>query len=144
MSSTIKIAYGTPASLTFPGINSLASGSQDVSSAVDNTTLLADDYSVEITIAEIAESGNAQVIVYALSSVDGSTFSDTALPNMARVGFIDLTGTGPQTMSLRSIANVFGGVVPPYFKIVVYNDAGASLASSGNSGRVLPVTWTAS
>lgn len=144
MSSTLNISYGTAASLTFSGLNSLTAGSKVVSSAVDNaTTTKAVDFFVEITIADVTESGNKQALVFAVESLDGTTFSDTgSQANEYYLGAIDLTGTGPQTRAFP-LAAAFGGLIPPQFKVAVLNDAGVTLASSGNSGRVLPIFFTA-
>lgn len=143
MSSTLNTSYGTAASLTFSGLNSLTAGSKVVSSAVVNTTTLAVDFFVEITIADVTESGNKQVLVFAVESLDGTTFSDTgSQANEYYLGAIDLTGTGPQTRAFP-LAAAFGGLIPPQFKVAVLNDAGVTLASSGNSGRVLPIFFTA-
>lgn len=145
MSSTIQVAYGTLQTLTVSGLNSLAAGSAAFSSAVSNTTLLADDYLIECVIADITESGDQQVLVVAVSSLDGTNFSDiTQQSNWRRIGYLAIIGTGPFRMPAGSLAQAFGGVVPPSFKIGVFNDAGASLASSGNSVTALPITFTAS
>ena len=35
-----------------------------------------------------------------------------------------------------SVAAAFGGVLPPKFKLVAYNDVGVALAASGNSAYI--------
>ena len=140
--SVVNISYGTLAALTVT-LNSLASAGAVISSAVDNTTLLADDYLLELVIADISESGNKQVLIYVASSLDGTNYSDGSLTTMTRVGWLDVTGTGPHRMTARSLAAALGGVIPPKFKVAFYNDAGVSLAGSGNSASVLPIFYTA-
>lgn len=143
--TTANIAYGTIQTPTFTGLNGLASGNYATSSAIDNSTLLADDFFVEVTIADIAEAGNKQVLVFVVPSLDGVTFGDASIAtNLRRLGFVDMNGSaGPIVMPLASVAAAFGGVPPRFFRIVVFNDAGVALASSGNSARVQPITFTA-
>ena len=145
MSSTINIAYGTLATLTFSGLNSLSNQTLAVSSAVDNSaaSVFAVDYLVEVVIADVSESGNKQVLVFAESSLDGTNYSDPNVSNLARLGFLDITGTGPQRSRAFSLAAAFNGSVPLKFKIAIFNDAGVALASSGNSASVLPIFYTA-
>jgi hypothetical protein len=38
-----------------------------------------------------------------------------------------------------SVAAAFNGAIPPYFKLVILNDAGVTLASSGNSVQYVGV-----
>jgi hypothetical protein len=132
-----KKKYDTEASLTIT-LNSLASGALVASSAFDNTTSLYVDLLVEFVIANISEAGNKQVLIYAASSLDGTNFSEAVSSNrqqMAYVGAVSVNGTGPHRSRALSVAAAFGGVLPPEFQIVAYNDAGIALASSGNSAQ---------
>jgi hypothetical protein len=144
MSST-KIAYGAASALTVTGLNSLASAGFATSDAVDNQTDLYLDYLVEVLIADIVEAGNRQVVAYVISSVDGTNFSDNQSTNptaMAMLGPVPLNGTGPWRSRAFSVAQAFGGVVPPEFKVVLQNDVGIGLAGSGNSVQIRGVYAT--
>ena len=141
----LKLKYGTTQTLTVSGFNSLAGGSVAVSSDVDNTTDLFVDVLIEVTVAEITEATNRQVVVWATSSVDGTNFSEGVSgnrANMALVGSVPIVGTGPHRSKAMSLAAAFGGVVPPKWRLVLHNDNGSTaLASSGNSVQYRGVHW---
>lgn len=144
MAST-KLAYATPTSVTVTGFNSLSSGSFATSDAIDNSSSLYLDYLVEVVVADVVEAGNKQIVVYGISSVDGTNYSDNQSGNpnaMAVVGILPVNGTGSWRSRAFSVAQAFGGVVPPKFKLVIFNDAGVSLSSSGNSVQVVGVYAT--
>lgn len=130
-------SYGTTTTFSnSSGLNSLASGSTVSLGVIDNTTELADEYFVELVIADIAETGNKQVIVYARSSVDGTNYSDTGATNLRMLGIVDLDGlTGPTRSIALPVSPQFGGFVPPKVEVYAKNDAGVTLASSGNSAQ---------
>ncbi len=133
----VKNAYPAGAAYTIT-LNSLGSGSYVTGNEVDNTTNLYLDYLVEFVIADVAEAGNKQVVIFAISSLDGTNYSDAPSAtkpqnNAAIVGAISLDGTGPYRSKAMSVAAAFGNVLPPKFELVAYNDAGVALAGSGNS-----------
>ena len=134
--ANLKLAYSNATSLTVTGLNSLANQSTATSDAVDNTTNLYLDYLVEVSIADVAEAGSNTVFVYAISSVDGTNYSDLQSTNLsapAVVGAVPCRGAGTWRSRAMSVAAAFGGSLPPKFKLVIYNDLGVTLASSGNS-----------
>lgn len=143
MASDLKIKYGAATALTVTGLNSLASGSYATSDAVNNTTNLYLDYLVELTVANVVEAGNFQAVVYAISSLDGTNYSDNQSTNQPYafkyVGMLPLNGTGPWRSAAMSVAAAFNGTIPPYFKLVILNDAGVTLAASGNSVQYVGV-----
>ena len=134
----IKLKYQSATqSLTVSGFNSLASGSYATSNAVDNESDLFVDVMVEVTVADMVESTNKQVLVYIINSVDSTNYSDNQSTNpagMRLLGIVPMNGTGPWRSSMMSVASAFGGVVPPKWKVVLYNDNGSTaLAGSGNT-----------
>jgi len=125
-------------------LNSLASGSTTSIGGIDNTSALADDYLIEIVVANISESGNKQAIVWVRSSVDGTNYSDATAgaTNLRRAGLLDLNGLSAAGRSIAmAVAPLFGGVMPPKVEVYVTNDAGVSFAGSGNTAQYRAVTF---
>ena len=138
---------GTVTALTFAaGDSTLASGAYAVSSAVDTLTLgsggiAADDAVVTLSvgIAATAVAGDP-INLFVLSSIDGTTFSDapadasTDATHDSNMQFLDallVPSAAAQTLvlPLQSVAPLFGGKLPPYIKIVVFNGSGAAFTS---------------
>lgn len=143
MATDLKLKYGSATALTVTGLNSLANNSFATSDAINNTTNLYLDYIVELTVANIAEGYNLQIAVYAISSLDGTNYSDnqsTNIPFAAKyVGTLPINGAGPWRSAGMSVAAAFNGAIPPYFKLVILNEGGAALAASGNSVQYVGV-----
>jgi len=143
--ATVKTGYGTATAITWTGqgLNSLTNAQYtDGSDTIDNTSSLYLDALVEVEIADIVEAGNFQVVIYAMSSVDGTDFSThtnaSAQPqNLAYVGTVSVPSGTAGTWRSRafSVAAAFGGVLPPKWKLVAYNDTGVSLAASANAAQ---------
>jgi hypothetical protein len=125
-------------------LNSLASSAFASIGVIDNTTTFADDYLIEITIANIAEAGNRQAVVWARTSVDGTNYSDntTGATNRKMLGSLDLNGLSAAGRSIAMpLAVAFGGIVPPKVEILVQNDAGVAFAASGNTAQYRAVNF---
>lgn len=138
--ATVKTGYGTATAITWSGqgLNSLTNATYSAASdTIDNTSNLYLDMLVEVEIADIAEAGNFQVVLYVTSSVDGTDFSTTQAQNMAYLGTVSTPSGTAGTWRSRafSVAAAFGGVLPPKWKLVAYNDTGVTLASSANAAQ---------
>lgn len=138
--SDIKIKHGAAQALTVTGLNSLASNGMAVSNEINVTTNDPLDVLVEVALDPGAAAGNMQAVVYAVSSLDGTNFGDTTnRANMKLLGVIRLPDTNPVRSNAMSIAQAFGGTLPPRFKVVVWNDSGAAFNGTGNSVQYVEV-----
>lgn len=134
--SDIKWAYTASTNLSIASIVSLAGGALASSVAIDNTTNKYDDYLVSVSVGDFAEAGNFLTLVYASSSLDNSAWSTSIVTNlqaMAFIGHLPNIGTGTWRSKALSVAAGFGGKIPPYFKIHVLNDNGATAFSASNN-----------
>lgn len=140
--------YGSSAvALTTTGFNSLAGGSFATSDEINVIGWSGGpplDILVEVSVADIVEAGNKQVVVYAISSVDGTNFSDnqsaTNESAYAYVGVVPMNGTGTWRSKAMSLAAAFGGTLPPKCKLVLKNDnSTTALAGSGNTVQLRAV-----
>ena len=125
-----------PTSLLTTELNSLASGSATAaSSAIANQTNLDMYADLWLHLASFSPGTNPYVVVYILEAIDGSTYpSATAsvLRNQASQVLctipLDTTAATAQDVVVRNV------LIPPgSFKVVLDNQSGAALASSGNT-----------
>lgn len=136
-----SLSYGTASNLTST-VNSLPSGSSVSLGVIDNTSALALDFLVEVSGTSGASvSGSQTVDIFAISSVDGTNFSDTNVNNMHKIGYLFFSaGSLTVRSASMSIAQAFGGVVPPKVTIYAVNNSGANLGASGGAGQYRSVT----
>lgn len=155
--STIKPLYGATVTLTVTNLHSLASGSTNAwkSASQDNSTNLYLDAHLIVKIVTGGSGASANdkgLTVYAYGSADqGTTYSEglTAseatytLPTdrgLVLVGFVPVTAISTTVVKgPMSVAAAFGGVLPQYWGLVILNNAGFTLSSSGNAVMWLPV-----
>ena len=136
----VKIKHGSATSLTISGLNSLASGSKATSNEINVTTNDPLDVLVELTIDPGTTTGNKQAVVFAVSTLDGTNYSDgTNNGNMRLLGVISLPDTNIVRSAAMGVAAAFGGALPPRFKVVVLNDSGAAFNGSGNAAQYVEV-----
>ena len=131
--ANVKQPVATKAAVSI-ALASAASASYTTSSGTkDNTTNQPLDLLVELTITPGTVAGNKQANLYALSSLDGTTFETGANSTdngvMALIGVLPLPSNAVAQTKLFSVASRYGGVLPPYQKFVVYNDSGAAFSS---------------
>jgi hypothetical protein len=140
--TTLGNDYATATSLTFASLNSLMAANIALSDVIDNTSTKYLDILVHFTIADFAEAGNFLALFFATSSLDNvdyTTVDPANLGAMAALGHLPLIGAGAWRSRAFSLARAFGGSLPPYTKVAVYNDAGANFAGSGNSCQIIGV-----
>lgn len=147
MSSPVKTAYGSATAFSnASGLNSAASASYVNLGTIDNTTALLLDYLVEVavTTGASAPSGNQQIAIFAIDTLDLSNFSDTTQDaNMEFLGTIQVAAANTAYRSkAMSVAAAFGGTMPPQVQILAKIDDGVALAASGNSAQYLGVNAT--
>lgn len=142
--SNINLAYGSATSLTVTGLSTLANGSFATSNAYDATTNKPLDALFELSVTVGTVSGNKQVIVYAIDTLDGTNYSDSAVEaNMRHLATISTpTNSSSYRSAAMSLAQAFGGNVPPGAKIVVKNDSGAALTAGSLQYREVTATVT--
>lgn len=147
--STVKQVAGTRTSLTVTGLGTLASATYVASSVKDNTTNQPVDVIVEVTAATTnTPAGNKQLLVFAVASYDNTNFqsgptSGTTTTDEAQLTLLGILGmpTASQTeVKGFSVAAAYGGVLPPFFKVVVKNDLGVALTSGSVNTSEISVT----
>jgi hypothetical protein len=163
MTTTDKISYqaasGVPTSITCT-INSLANSATvgRQSTVIDNSSNLYVDALVLVSITN-PSSGQASpnsVYVYLFGSPDGTYYtqddgamgaSDAAYtvnsPSNLKGPFAMYCPTASKVYNeMFSVASFFGGVMPYKWGIVVVNNTGATLASSGNLAEYTGIWYT--
>lgn len=143
--ASVKIAYGAATALSnAAGLNSAAAAAYVNLGTIDNTSALLLDYLVEVAVTpSAAPTGNAQIVVFATDSVDGTDYSDsTTDANMALLGTIQMSAASAYRSKAMSVASAFGGNLPPKMQIIAKVDDGVALAASGNSAQYVGVNQT--
>lgn len=145
--SSIKSQYGSTTLITAT-LASLASAAAREATAVDNTTDLFIDVMVTLAIAlqTGTPTGQAAINVWFAESGDGTIYTDPVTgsnaaitlrtPSNLRGPFVIATPTaGALTYKavIGSVAQYFGGILPPKWSIVIENQTGLALdATEGN------------
>ena len=136
----ITISAGSRTLLTNSALNSLASANYVSAGIVDVSAADPLDVVVEVEVTPGTVAGNKQVAVFAKVSLDGTNYStgpetgssSTDEANLKFLGAVPCATTALlQRQSFSVVAAL--GFVPPYINIVVKNDTGSALASSGHS-----------
>jgi hypothetical protein len=159
----IKTAYGSIQTMTVTNLHSLANSATAgwQSAVVDNTSNLYLDALVQVVLdfANTAPANARQAYVFAYAGSESGTYSNPASGSEGTITLVDVTTT-PQNLRLlgaipytttdevaesspMSVASAFGGVLPPYWGVVIINYSGAALAASGNTVKWRPVYSTA-
>jgi hypothetical protein len=157
--TTLNEKIGSSTSITCT-MNSLAASATvgRQSTAIDNSSNLYVDALVSVIISTSSSSLAAPnvVNVYVSGSQDGTNYDqDTAVMGTSDAGY---TIDSPTNLRLAaiincstsskvynktfSVAQLFGGVMPDKWIVVVVNNTGQALASSGNSMSYSGITYT--
>lgn len=158
--ATVLISYGTDTALTWAGAIASSTTAGRQSNAIDNSSTLADDYEVSVSIVfpNSAPANDKTVYLYAggyygatagwegnpaLTGSDGAyTFNDiTTTPSglrLARACYMVQNHT--DVWSIPSIATVFGGTVPAQFALAVANYSGQTITTF--TARYRAITYT--
>lgn len=127
---------------TFPiTLASLASGSARQSASLGYQTTGGDDVSLQLGlgIATPTSSGDKSIYIWFYASVDGTHYTDPCGTTDAAVTIgtnhnlygpytvAIPVGTNIYDVSIPSVAQYFGGILPPDWGIVVENQAGGAL-----------------
>lgn len=160
MTTTTNIKYNATATALTITLNSLAASATvgRQATVVDNTGNLYIDALAEVIISTSASALAAPnvVNVYVSGSGDSTNFDqDSAVMGASDAGYtIDATtnlrlaaiincSTSSKVYNKTfSVAQLFGGVMPVKWTIVVVNNTGQSLLSSGNSASYTGITYT--
>lgn len=112
-------------------LNSLANAAQSsASAAIDNETDLYQYIELELVLASLTPTGAPYSLVYLVKSVDGTNYEDVTTSAAHAVLAVFPMSTAVAAKRI-CIANL---LIPPCkFKLVVQNQAGPALASSGNT-----------
>lgn len=145
--ASITAVVGTKTALTTSALNSLASATYVSAGTIDLAAADPLDVLVEVAATPGTVSGNKQVLVFAKVSLDGSTWTSgpetgstaTDEPNLKFIGTVPCNTNSTQQINTLSVVSALG-FIPPHLEIVVKNDTGAALASSGHSVHYAVVT----
>jgi len=147
--ATVKQVAGTRTSLTVTGLSTLASATYVASAVKDNTANQPLDVMVEVTAATTnTPAGNKQLLVFAIASFDNTNFQSgptsgtttTDEPQLTLLGVVPMPTASQTEIHAFSVAQAYGGVLPPYFKVVVKNDLGVALTTGSVNTSEISVT----
>lgn len=139
--STVTQIVGSRTSLTTTALNSLGSATYVNAGTLTFATNDPLDCLLEVTVTPGTVSSNKQVVVFLQKSLDGTNFetgptsgtTTTDEPNLTFVGVVPCNTNSTAQTRVFALGPICGGVLPYAAKVIVKNETGASLASSGNS-----------
>lgn len=137
--STITAPAGSRTTLTTSALNSLASATYVNAGAVDVSATDPLDVVVEVEVTPGTVAAPKQISVFVKASFDNTNFSTgpesgtgtTDEPNLRWLGSLPVNTNSTLQRGSFSLVQALG-YVPPYFKVIVKNESGASLAASGH------------
>lgn len=137
----ITLVVGARTELTTSALDSLGSATYVSAGTINHTANDPIDVLLDVVVTPGTVSSNKQVLIFAKSSLDGTNFSSgpesgttaTDEPNLTLVGALPCLTNSAARRGIFSLAAAFGGVLPQYTKIIIKNETGAALASTGHS-----------
>lgn len=137
--ATITMPQGTRTSLTTSALDSLASATYVSAGTITLSTNDPIECLIEVKVTPGTVSGNKQVVVFAQGSLDGTNFESgptsgtttTDEPNLRFIGVVPCNSNSTAQTKILSLSNAYGAL-PAAVKIIIKNDTGAALASSGH------------
>ena len=151
--SDVKLALQALQTMTVTNLHSLANSATGgwQSDVVDNTSNLFLDAWLQVVLdfANTAPANSKAAIILGYSGIESGKYSNPASGSEGTITLVDID-TSAQNLKLidlmpytttdevvessaMSVAPTFGGILPPYWGIVIMNRSGAALASSGNT-----------
>lgn len=158
--ATVQIAYGSETALTWSGAIASSTTAGRQSATIDNTSTLADDYelSVSIVFPNSAPANDSTVYLYAggwFGSTNGWQGRPALTGSDAAYTFNDITTT-PSGLYLAqscymvqnttglfvvpSLATVFGGTIPAKIAFAVANYSGQTITTFSATYRAITYT----
>ena len=158
----IKLALQAVQTMTVTNLHSLASSATAgwQSAVVDNTSDLFQDALVQIVLdfANTAPANSRGVFVFAYGGIESGVYANPASGSEGTITLVDVTTTAQQLRQIGflpyttqdevsesgalSVAAGFGGILPPFWGLVLMNHSGAALAASGNTVKYRGVYTT--
>jgi hypothetical protein len=132
-------------------LNSLADNAARESTHINNETDLFLDALVKVTVNPNGAPANEKAVyvwVYAGNGdgefPDPATGSDAAITlpsphNFRLIGVINTPANQEYISNLFSVAQAFGGIMPPEWGIIVENQSGQAFTAAGNEAELLGV-----
>lgn len=133
----ITALWDARASITATGLGTLASATYVESNTIDLTSVDPLDVAIELEATPGTVSGNKQALVFLKVSFDNTNFSTgpgsgttrTDEPALYPLGALPLPSNTTQQRKAFPILMALG-FVPPYAKVVVFNDSGAAFSAA--------------
>lgn len=148
--ATVSLNYATPAAITIT-MTSLADGAYRQSTVVDNST----NKYVDALIGGSIQTGTTptaetRIEVYLYASYDGTNYTagcsgtdgaytadgEENLLKLIEVIIVDATTGQDYVFGPISVAQVFGGIMPSKFGVVIKNATGAALDATGTNNHI--------
>jgi hypothetical protein len=142
---TTVIHTMVPGARTQIGDNTQLNALAIASFVLIGTIVVAGAVDIELEVAATAPAGvtpgASSLILYAKGSLDNVNFTSgpesgstiTDLSNLHRVGALALNTASVQQRDLFALAAAFGGILPPFIKIIAFNATGIALPTGGHS-----------
>jgi hypothetical protein len=134
--------YVAPSAFTITLVNLAAAAARE-SLKIDNTSVMYDDYAVQMSlgVATPTTSGNRAMYIWFGASVDGTNWTEPVTGADAGVTLgtnalrgphiVPITvGTVMYDVTIPSVANFFGGNIPPLWNIIVENQCGGAFSAT--------------